>query len=186
MNYHDIKKCDMLNGDGIRVSLWVSGCEHNCSQCQNPQTWDIGSGIPFDKEAEEELLDAINKDYISGITFTGGDPLHEDNLEDVLNLINKIRLLLPDKTIWLYSGYTWDEIWECNTSGTSLNGEPWKGWTIDKCYRQDILKQCDVFVDGRYIDNLKDITLKWRGSSNQRVIDIQKSLKENKVALYAV
>lgn len=98
---------------------------------------------------------------------------------------NRFRLLLPEKIIWLYSGYTWEEIWTPNTSGTDLYGEPWKGWTIDKCYRQDILKQCDVFVDGRYIDNLKDITLKWRGSSNQRVIDIQKSLKENKVILYA-
>lgn len=165
MNYHDIKKCDMLNGDGIRVSLWVSGCEHNCSQCQNPQTWDVGSGIPFDKEAEEELLDAINKDYISGITFTGGDPLHENNLEDVLNLVNKIRLLLPDKTIWLYSGYT---IEQC----------------LKDSKRLEIIKQCDVFVDGIYLDDMRDITLKWRGSSNQRVIDIQTSLLHNKIELY--
>ena len=95
MNYHDIKKCDMLNGDGIRVSLWVSGCNHNCNQCQNPQTWNINSGIPFDKDAEKELFEALEKNYISGITFTGGDPLHENNLECVLNLVNKIRLLLP-------------------------------------------------------------------------------------------
>ena len=109
MNYHDIKKCDMLNGDGIRVSLWVSGCNHNCNQCQNPQTWNINSGIPFDKESEKELFEALEKNYISGITFTGGDPLHENNLECVLNLVNKIRLLLPDKTIWLYTGYTLNE-----------------------------------------------------------------------------
>lgn len=92
---------------------------------------------------------------------------------------------MPDKTIWLYSGFTWEEIWTPNTSGTDLEGKPWKGWTMDRVYRQDILKQCDVFVDGRYIDSQKDITLLWRGSSNQRVIDIQKSLIENKVILYA-
>lgn len=174
----------MLNGEGIRVSLWVAGCEHNCSQCQNPQTWDIGGGIPFDKEAEEELLEAINEDYISGITFTGGDPLHENNLEDVLNLVNKIRLLLPDKTIWLYSGYTWCEIWTPQKR-TDIKGNTIACYTIENSLRQDILKQCDVFVDGRYIDTKRDITLRWRGSSNQRVIDVQKSLKENKVELYA-
>ena len=148
MNYHDIKKCDMLNGDGIRVSLWVSGCNHNCNQCQNPQTWNINSGIPFDKEAEKELFEALEKNYISGITFTGGDPLHENNLECVLNLVNKIRLLLPDKTIWLYTGYT---LTECLSHPT----------------RQKVISKCDIIVDGRYVDELKDITLKWRGSSNQ-------------------
>ena len=186
MNYHDIKKCDMLNGDGIRVSLWVSGCEHNCNQCQNPQTWNIDSGISFDEEAEKELLEALEKDYISGITFTGGDPLHEDNLEDVLNLVNKIRILLPNKTIWIYSGYSWEEIWEHNTSGTDLYGKYWEGWTVDRILRQDILKQCNVFVDGRYIDTQKDATLKWRGSKNQRVIDSKKSIAEGKIILYEI
>lgn len=150
MNYHDIKKCDMLNGDGIRVSLWVSGCNHNCNQCQNPQTWNINSGIPFDEEAEKELLEALEKNYISGITFTGGDPLHENNLECVLNLVNKIRLLMPNKTIWLYTGYT---LTECLSHPT----------------RQEIISKCDIIVDGRYVDELKDITLKWRGSSNQKI-----------------
>lgn len=165
MNYLKIDKCDMLNGDGIRVSLWVSGCEHNCSQCQNPQTWDVGSGIPFDKEAEEELLDAINKDYISGITFTGGDPLHENNLEDVLNLVNKIRLLLPKKTIWLYTGYTLEEC-------------------VENATRRQIISKCDVLVDGKYIDSQRDITLRWRGSSNQRVIDVKKSLLKGEIVLH--
>ena len=186
MNYHDIKKCDMLNGNGIRVSLWISGCEHNCNRCQNPQTWNVNGGIPFDEEAERELFESLKKPYISGITLTGGDPLHENNLQDVLNLVNKIRLLLPNKTIWLYSGYTWDEIWTPNTSGTNLEGKYWQGWTIDECYRQDILKQCDVFVDGKYIDKLKDVTLNWRGSSNQRVIDVEKSVQQKKVVLYEI
>lgn len=150
MNYHDIKKCDMLNGDGIRVSLWVSGCNHNCNQCQNPQTWNVNNGIPFDKDAEKELFEALEKNYISGITFTGGDPLHENNLECVLNLVNKIRLLLPEKTIWLYTGYT---LTEC----------------LLHPIRQKVVSNCDIIVDGRYVDELKDITLKWRGSSNQKI-----------------
>lgn len=167
MNYHDIKKCDLLNGDGIRVSLWVSGCEHNCNQCQNPQTWDANSGIIFDKESEDELFEALKKDYITGITFSGGDPLYEDNLEDVLNLVNKIRLSLPDKTIWIYSGYTWEEI-------------------MGDIKRKEIVSKCDVLIDGRYIDKQRDITLKWRGSVNQRVIDIQKSIKKGNIILYEV
>ena len=164
MNYHDIKKCDMLNGDGIRVSLWVSGCEHNCNQCQNPQTWTIDSGILFDKEAEEELFEALEKEYISGITFTGGDPLHEANLTGILNLVNKIRLFLPDKTIWLYTGYTWEQCLEHPT-------------------RKEIVSRCNIVVDGRYIEELRDLTLMWRGSANQRVINVQQSIKENEVVL---
>lgn len=167
MNYHDIKKCDMLNGDGIRVSLWVSGCNHNCNQCQNPQTWNVNSGIPFDKEAEKELFEALEKKYISGITFTGGDPLHENNLECVLNLVNKIRLLLPDKTIWVYTGYTWEQC-------------------LKHPVRKEIVYKCDIIVDGRYINELRNITLSWRGSSNQRVIDVKQSLRENKVILYEI
>ena len=166
MNYHDIKKCDMLNGEGIRISLWVAGCEHNCSQCQNPQTWDLNGGISFDDNAEKELFEALEKPYISGVTFTGGDPLHSESLQDVLNLVNKIRLIFGQaKTIWLYSGYTWEQCLE-----------------DDK--RFEIIRQCDIFVDGRYMDDLRNVALKWCGSSNQRVIDVQKSIKDNKLALF--
>lgn len=164
MNYHDIKKCDMLNGDGIRVSLWVSGCEHNCNQCQNPQTWSVNSGTVFGKEDEEELFEALNKDWISGITFSGGDPLHENNLEDVLNLVNKIRLSSPDKTIWVYTGYVWETI-------------------INDNKRREIVLNCDVLIDGQYIHEQRDTTLKWRGSTNQRIIDIRKSIQEDKLVL---
>ena len=123
--------------------------------------------------------------YIKRVSILGGEPLTDENLQDVLNLVNKIRLSFGEtKTIWMYSGYTWEEIWtpqkRINTSSQNVSG-----WTIEQSIRQDILKQCDVFVDGRYVDSQKDITLLWRGSSNQRVIDAQKSLKENKVILYA-
>lgn len=167
MNYHDIKKCDMLNGDGIRVSLWVSGCEHHCNQCQNPQTWDINSGIPFDKSAEDELFEALSNEYVSGITLSGGDPLHENNLEDVLNIINKIRISFGyDKTIWLYSGYTWEEVWE-----------------QEHKLRKEIVSKCDVFVDGKYEQELRCVTLKWCGSSNQRVINVKESIANNELVL---
>lgn len=150
MNYLRIEKEDVCNGIGIRCAIWVSGCEHKCAGCFNKNTWDIKGGIPFDEEAEKELFEALSKDYISGITFTGGDPLHTNNLPTIQNLVNKIRLLLPKKTIWLYTGYT---LKEC----------------LNHPQRADIVNKCNIIVDGRFVDKLKDVTLKWRGSSNQRI-----------------
>lgn len=169
----------MLNGDGLRVVLWLSGCSHNCYKCQNPQTHNPNSGILFDENAEEELFRELSKDYISGLTLTGGDPLHENNLDGVLNLVNKIRLSFPEKTIWIYSGYTWEQIMYPVITD-DLN--PKRDEIIQK--RKEIVSQCDILVDGRFVNELKDIFLKWRGSSNQRVIDIQKSLQQNKLILY--
>ena len=165
MNYHNITYPDMNNGDGLRVVLWLSGCSHHCYNCQNPQTWDVNSGIPFDESAKEELFRELDKDYISGLTLSGGDPLHEANLDGVLDLVNEIRLSFPQKTIWIYSGYTWNEV---------MNSEK----------RKQIVSQCTVMVDGRYIDSQRDITLKWRGSSNQKVIDIQQSLQKGEIVLW--
>ena len=110
MNYHNITYPDMNNGDGLRVVLWLSGCSHHCYNCQNPQTWDANSGIPFDESAKKELFRELDKDYISGLTLTGGDPLFESNLDGVLNLVNEFRLSLPNKSIWIYSGFTWESI----------------------------------------------------------------------------
>lgn len=174
----------MNNGSGLRVVLWLSGCEHKCKGCQNPQTWDINSGIPFDESAKEELFRELGKDYISGLTLSGGDPLHEANLDGVLDLVNKIRLLLPKKTIWLYSGFTWEE---CQPFSEDSLLKPDKfapnlQRILNKRY--NIISQCDVMVDGKYIDSQRDITLKWRGSDNQRVISVQDSIKQNKVVLY--
>ncbi|MBR6542683.1 MAG: anaerobic ribonucleoside-triphosphate reductase activating protein, partial [Anaerotignum sp.] len=110
MRYHNITKDDMLNGEGLRVVLWVSGCPHHCKGCHNPQTWDPESGIPFDEEAEKELFELLGRDYISGITFSGGDPLFEGNREAIEHLARKVKLEYPDKNIWLYTGYRWEEI----------------------------------------------------------------------------
>ena len=205
MNYHNITYPDMNNGDGLRVVLWLSGCSHHCYNCQNPQTWDANSGIPFDESAKKELFRELDKDYISGLTLTGGDPLFESNLDGVLDLVtefnkrynfqkfdsanpckigvsedkntDEIRLSFPNKTIWLYSGYNYQKIMK-----QLLNLATQENYNMYK--RQQIISQCDVMVDGRYIDSQRDISLKWCGSKNQRVIDIQKSLKQNKIVLY--
>lgn len=166
MNYHNIKHDDMVNGDGIRVTLFVSGCSHHCLECQNPQTWDFNSGVFFDEEAEEELFSELSKDYISGITFSGGDPI--DNFVCVYVLMKKIKKKFPDKTIWCYTGYTYEYL----IHSTSMKNYP------------GLLEMIDVLVDGEYKKDLRDVQLKWRGSSNQRVIDVKKSLAENKVVLW--
>ena len=177
MNYHNITYPDMNNGDGLRVVLWLSGCSHKCKGCQNPQTWDADSGIPFDESAKEELFRELGKDYISGITMSGGDPLHESNLDDVLDLVNEIRLSCPQKSIWLYSGYTWEQLFEDDEFDI-------KGGICENQTRRAIVLSTDVFIDGRYIDSQRDITLPYRGSKNQRLIDIQKSLQKGEVVLW--
>lgn len=161
MRYHNITKDDMLNGDGLRTVLWVAGCSHGCKNCQNPITWDICGGIPFDEAAKEELFAELEKDYISGITFSGGDPLHVKNRDEVGALIREIHKKFPGKTIWVYTGYLWDEV-------------------RDLPY----MKYVDVLVDGKFVEALKDTTLHWKGSSNQKVIDVKKSLKTGKIVLH--
>lgn len=162
MNYHDITKEDMLNGDGIRVVLWVSGCSHQCKNCQNPITWDKDGGLPFDKKAEDELFEALGKFYIDGITFSGGDPLYSANREEVMRLVKKCRNKFPNKTIWLYTGYSFDEI--KNIEGLEL---------------------IDVLCDGEFVEDLKDNNLQWVGSSNQKVIDVKQTLKTGVTVLHA-
>lgn len=169
----------MNNGDGLRVVLWLSGCSHHCYNCQNPQTWSPNNGIPFDEDAKQEIFEELSKDYISGITLSGGDPLYQENVSQVLSLIKEIKEKFPDKTIWLYTGYTYEQImWPVITD--DFNPER------DKLIsgKRKILQLCDVLVDGEYIDEQRDITLKWKGSANQRVIDVQKSIKDKKVQLY--
>ena len=184
MNYHNITYPDMNNGDGLRVVLWLSGCSHHCYNCQNPQTWDVNSGIPFDESAKEELFRELDKDYISGLTLSGGDPLHEANLDGVLDLVNEIRLSFPNKSIWLYSGYQWEECQPFNEDGLLKPDKfaPNLQKILQKRY--EVISRCNVMVDGRYIDSQRNPSKKWAGSDNQRVINIQGSLKQGKVVLY--
>lgn len=172
MNYHKIEKTSISNGEGIRVVLWVSGCSLHCRGCHNPETWNLNSGKPFDDTAKKELFEALNKPYVQGITFSGGHPLEDENIETILNLIKEIKERFPTKDIWLYTGYRYEDI--INSPFRDMN----------TTLRKRIIEQCKVVVDGKYINELRDITLKWRGSSNQRVIDVESSLKERKVVLW--
>lgn len=179
MNYLKIDREDVCNGDGLRVVLWLSGCSHHCYNCQNPQTWNPDNGIPFDEDAKQEIFEELSKDYISGITLSGGDPLYQENVSQVLSLIKEIKEKFPDKTVWLYTGYTYEQtMWPVITNDFN----PERDKLISE--KRKILQLCDVLVDGEYIDEQRDITLKWRGSANQRVIDVQKSIKNKKIYLY--
>lgn len=155
MRYHNITKDDILNGDGLRVVLWVAGCSHCCKECQNPVTWDPAGGLPFDEDAKKEIFEQLDKPYISGITFSGGDPLHAANRFDVRNLMVEIKQKYPDKTIWMYTGDVWESV-----------------------MHYAIMQYVDVLVDGEFEADKKDNKLLWKGSSNQRVIDVQKTLKQ--------
>ena len=181
MNYLKIEHEDVCNGAGLRVVLWLSGCSHHCYNCQNPQTWDPNSGIPFDESAKQEIFNELSKDYISGITFSGGDPLHENNLDEVLKLVKEIRISFPEKTIWLYSGYNLDLL---NSKYNEYKYTPFAANADEWLTRWEIISNVNVLVDGEYIDEQKDLTLKFRGSKNQRVIDVQQTLKQGKVVLY--
>ena len=161
MRYHNITKDDMLNGDGLRVVLWVAGCSHHCPGCHNPVTWDPEGGLPFDEEAKQEIFAELEKDYVSGITFSGGDPLYESNIQAVTALAKEIRERYPDKTIWLYTGYKWSDV-----------------------KNKEIVNYLDVLVDGRFEESLKDNTLHWRGSANQMVIDVKHTMRIGEVVLH--
>lgn len=164
MNYHNITYDDMLNGKGLRVVLWLSGCSHKCEGCHNPETWNKDSGILFDENAKQEIFNQLEKDYIDGITLSGGDPLFKENASEILSLVQEIKQKFPNKTIWLYTGYTWFQV---------------KSYV----YLRKIVEFVDVLVDGKFDKNLVDTQCKWRGSTNQNIIDVQKSLKSHKIYL---
>lgn len=153
MRYHNITRDDMLNGDGLRVVLWVSGCNHCCRDCQNPLTWDKDSGLIFDDAAKEEIYTELKKSYISGLTLSGGDPLHPANIPEITEFVKEIKAKFPNKTIWIYTGSSWEDI-----------------------YKLPVMDYADVLVDGEFVTELKDVKLLWKGSANQRVIDVQPTL----------
>lgn len=185
MRYNQIRETDIANGEGVGVALFVQGCPFHCYNCFNPETWDFNGGKEWTEEIENRFIELANRPYIKRISILGGEPLADENLSEVLNLINKIRLSLPQKTIWLYTGYTCEDVW---CSEAALREE----YSLDYCKkvsddhkkRQQIIKLCDVLIDGKYIDSAKDITLKWCGSSNQRVINIQETLNNGKIVLW--
>lgn len=183
MNYIKITKNDIANGPGVRVTLWVSGCSLHCKGCHNPQTWDFNSGQPFDETAKQELFEALNKPYIQGITISGGHPFEEQNRNEILGLIAEIHLLFPEKDIWCYTGYTFEEICKqyCNERIYGL-----LGGNIIKYTNWEWLEHVDVLVDGPYIEEQRDITLPFCGSKNQRLIDIKETLKQGQIIQYKI
>ena len=173
MYYGEIKKFDIANGPGVRVSLFVSGCRHCCKNCFNRETWEFDFGKPFTKSTADEILTALKPDYISGFSLLGGEPFEPENQPELLGLLQKIKHLYPDKNIWCYTGFLLDsEILGSSRAKTDVSDE--------------LLKYIDVLVDGRFAEELKDITLKFRGSSNQRIIDVPATLERGEIVLYNV
>ena len=171
MYYGEIKKCDIANGEGVRVSLFVSGCTHHCPGCFNRETWDFCYGKEFTEETEEELLKALEPGYVNGLSLLGGEPFEPQNQAVLVPFLRKVRERYPEKTIWCYSGYLFDK---------ELRGE-----SRARCeWTDEMLSMLDILVDGRFVESLKDITLVFRGSSNQRVIDVKKSLERGDVVLW--
>ena len=171
MNYGEIKKTDIANGEGVRVSLFVSGCTHHCEGCFNPETWNFCYGREFSSETEKELLNALSPDFINGLTLLGGEPFEPQNQRALVPFLKKVREQFPNKNIWCYTGYLFDE-------------ELLK----DSCARcevtDEMLSMIDVLVDGEFKQELKNITLRFRGSENQRIIDVKKSLQTGETVLY--
>ena len=164
MNYATIKKCDIADGEGVRVSLFVSGCTHHCKGCFQPETWNFDYGEPFDETVEDEILRSIEPDYIAGITLLGGEPMEIENAKRLYPFIKRVREIYPSKNVWCYSGYTFEELVE-----------------REECRK--LLEMVDVLVDGEFVEEQKNISLKFRGSENQRIIDVKKTLKDGNVVL---
>ena len=171
MNYASIKDCDIANGTGVRISLFVSGCTHHCKGCFNEATWDFNYGEPFTKEIEDKIIKMLEPSYIKGLTLLGGEPFEPSNQAVLLPFIKRVKEIYPNKNIWAYSGYLFDRDL-LNESRAHTE------------HTLELLSYIDVLVDGPFVLKLKDISLKFRGSSNQRIIDVKKSLEENKVVLY--
>lgn len=196
MNYGEIKKCDIANGEGVRVSLFVSGCTHRCKGCFNPETWDFQYGKPFAQETEEELLESLSPEYIAGLTLLGGEPFEVGNQRALTPFLKKMKELYPQKDIWCYTGYTLETDllgtgsvqWEtepdksADTEGADC-GEAQCMYPRCEC-TDEMLSLIDVLVDGEFVEEKKDISLVFRGSSNQRLIDLPKTLRTGRISAW--
>lgn len=171
MNYGGINEHDVANGKGVRVSIFVSGCKHACKNCFNSEVWDFNYGEKYTKEVEDSVLKALDKPYIKGLSLLGGEPMYPTNQEHLVNLVKRAKEMYPDKDIWCYTGFEFD---------TDILMKMRKFLP----YTSEMLKYLDVLVDGKYVDEIRDLKLLFRGSRNQRIIDVQKSLELNKVYLH--
>lgn len=168
MNYATIKPNDIANGPGVRVSLFVSGCTHHCKNCFNSEAWDFNYGKPFTQSTMDEIIKALNHDYIAGFSLLGGEPFEPQNQQVLCDVLEKVKSAYPDKTVWCYSGYSYDK-------------DLLTGRLCDYSITHRMLKCIDFLVDGEFVEEKKDITLRFKGSSNQRIIDVKRSLAEGKI-----
>lgn len=183
MNYAQIRSMDISNGEGIGVSLFVQGCDFHCKNCFNSETWEFSKGQEWNDKTKNQFLKLIETPFIQRVSILGGEPLHPKNVQNVLKIVDEIRVSYPAKNIWLYTGYTWEEIWIKNNIKTDDKIKDMREKAI-KNLRRQVVRMCDVLIDGRYVDELRDISLHWRGSSNQRVINVQETLKQNQIVLW--
>lgn len=174
MNYAQIRKMDISDGEGIRVSVYVSGCKFHCKNCYNLEVQNFNYGQLFTEDKAKDIIGYIEKPYVSGLSILGGDPLWQDEegLNQLISLCKEVHKL--SKTIWIWSGFVWEDIFSKNVNSNIPNKEK----------MQELISNTDVFIDGRFIEELKNLTLKWKGSSNQRVINVKESLKQHKIIIY--
>ena len=183
MNYAQIRSMDISNGEGIGVSLFVQGCDFHCKNCFNSETWEFSKGQEWNDKTKNQFLKLIETPFIQRVSILGGEPLHPKNVQNVLKIVDEIRVSYPTKNIWLYTGYTWEEIWIKDNIKTGDKVKDMREKSI-KNLRRQVVRMCDVLIDGRYVDELRDVSLHWRGSSNQRVINVQETLKQNQIVLW--
>lgn len=170
MNYGAIKKCDIANGVGVRTVLFVSGCTHHCKGCFQPETWNFDYGERYTKQTEDEIIESLRPDYVDGITLLGGEPFEPENQRELVKLLRRIKKELPQKTVWSFSGYTYEELTGDSRAVCEITNE--------------MLSMLDVLVDGEFVEAKRNISLRFRGSENQRLIDMNKTRKEGKIVLW--
>ena len=170
MNYGAIKKCDIANGVGVRTVLFVSGCTHHCKGCFQPETWNFDYGERYTKETEDEIIESLRPDYVDGITLLGGEPFEPENQRELVKLLRRIKKELPQKTVWSFSGYTYEELTGDSRAVCEVTNE--------------MLSMLDVLVDGEFVEAKKNISLRFRGSENQKLIDMNQTRKEGKIVLW--